>query len=409
MKFHSTVFLYVLLVLLIGALECHHHQPEQLQEQHNRRHSRYREVAEEINKGSVPFSPKRLEKMLEKAILKIIIGNLSPADMLLLQSLNYSMEEVLAIRERELTKLQDEKLIRERSASPEEPTTKVKKHVKHVTEGPPTVAKTEEFDFDSYNRQAALDYERMDSQQPWQEPTDSTEQQQRQETNVESLQDNQEHREFDRAMEPHVVFKIRYDDSEFDSGSEESKALMQARRRHSASNRAPKRHQEPKDKSFLDSAGASVFTPMPLVYKLQREDLTRSSSRTESYEVDNNSIGQRENSTEAFEVEVDNKTESSSSSSGRRSSEYEGLEWIEDDVYRVIPGAVDMGNYDSSRDETYSSEYEDEGINTIDEARNDTVGYQDDPTEENRVSGNTHHSLGNLSAMQQLAMAHRRE
>ena len=62
---------------------------------HGQKMRRSFETTEE--KNGIALNAKRFEKMMEKAILKIIIGDLNTADMLLLKSFNYSLK-VMALR-----------------------------------------------------------------------------------------------------------------------------------------------------------------------------------------------------------------------------------------------------------------------------------------------------------------------
>lgn len=447
-------------------------------------------------KGSVPFSARRLEKMLEKAILKIITGDLSTADMLLLKSLNYSLEEVLAIRERELSRRKDEELRKlaelksnGRRSYSEDPYGKRAKHWRHSStmeydsssrndadveasrgerkknryKEKASHDKDLDLDLDAYNRQAVADYENLSNferQQSWSDPADlDYEDESRRSSEEQSL-----HRSFDRAMEPHVVFKIRYDDSEFDSSSgsdERSKfagrdVLVPKSPKHRVTPTLRQTHTTVRNvaansfhaSSLLSSlppppsasssspssasSSATEHTPLPVVYQLGNfkgllvkpadYSETRSSFNTTESSGTNVVANVTSNATLGTAEELDNSTNDGESrvkdadSAARKISEYEGLEWVEDDVYRVIPAFADSLGYDDV-DENETSDYEEHGLpDTLPEngSENDTLEYQNDtpdPVKLFMANGNAsveNASLVNLS-YQQLALAHRRE
>ncbi|XP_050490295.1 uncharacterized protein LOC126873470 isoform X4 [Bombus huntii] len=404
-----------------------------------------RSLRGEEAKGTVPFSERRLEKMLEKAILKIITGDLSTGDMLLLKSLNYSLEEVLAIRERELNKKKDEELRKkenmkswskvlygdgekksrnwnknsmDRSSSKKPDFENVKREGKknrHVDRSP----SYKDFDFEAYNRQAILDYENLPSnlefQQSWSEPTvvDYEEA-----TKASKEQDvaNNLHRDFDRAMEPHVVFKIRYDDSEFDSssGSEESNKNHLRMPKHHVS---MMRHTTSRNtgNSFHASTSSplssTTATTVPLVYQLSSTNIKDKISEDKN---GTDTVVHVTNSTD--KIEVSKSVEKLSEN--KRISEYEGLEWVEDDVYRVIPEFVDSLGFENTEDNE-TSDYEDSTHDSRlnwnpEDNENDTLGYLNDTPDSvklfmanNNVSAGSL-PLANLSSYLQLAIAHRR-
>ncbi|CAD1474125.1 unnamed protein product, partial [Heterotrigona itama] len=430
----------------------------------------------EETKSGVPFSERRLEKMLEKAILKIITGDLSTGDMLLLKSLNYSLEEVLAIRERELSKKKDEELRKkenakswakvsyedgekksrnwskksmDRSSSRNPDFENVKREGKknrHVDKSSPSY---KDFDFEAYNKQAILDYENLPSnmefQQPWSEST-AVDYEEATETSEEQDAANNLHRDFDKAMEPHVVFKIRYDDSEFDSssGSDESNKNRLRTFKHHASSTI--RHTTSKNAG--NSFHASTPLPMssttaatvPVVYQLSNTNarsnyLTNNDYSTTTYSTTSSSTTTTESTVASDEMLEDkndtdiasvtnttDKMEVSKSgeklSENKRISEYEGLEWVEDDVYRVIPEFVDSLGFENT-EENETSDYEDSSHDSrlnwnIEEYENDTSGYLNDTPDSVKlfVANNNVSSgslpLANLSSYLQLAIAHRR-
>lgn len=429
---------------------------------------------EEI-KRTVPFSERRLEKMLEKAILKIITGDLSTGDMLLLKSLNYSLEEVLAIRERELSKKKDEELRKKESVkswtkvlyggdgerkvknwnkkstdrsfskNPDFETNKREgKKNRHVDRSP----SYKDFDFEAYNRQAILDYENLPSnmefQQSWSEPTAVDYEEVTKASKEEDIANNL-HRDFDRVMEPHVVFKIRYDDSEFDSSSssdETNKNRSRTSKHHDPSTTT--RH------AILKNAGNSfhVSTPpsmssttistLPLVYQLSSINVrsnylnndystTAASSTSSTTNTTTESIVPDEilNDKNETNIRIINSTDKASvlkneekTNENKKISEYEGLEWVEDDVYRVLPEFVDSLSFENT-EENETSDYEDSSHDSrlnwnTEENENSTLGYLNDTPDSVKlfVSNNNISAgnlpLANLSSYLQVAIAHRR-
>ncbi|CAG5092098.1 Protein of unknown function [Cotesia congregata] len=246
-------------------------------------------------KKITPFSTKTLESMLEKAILKIITGELSNGDLLLLRSLNYSLEEVLEIRERELAKKEDNLLSKENFSTGK-------------------FEDSDGVDVAEYNRQAVLDYETLANKM------------EEEKEEIQEVEPENEHLAFDKAMEPHVVFKIRFNETE-DQEGDLGGALPN-----------------------LDSGGSTPRSELGLF------------------------PGNRSNENDA------NLT--------RR--EYEGLEWVEDDVYRVIPEALDQEILQEFKEE--QEEEEEEKVEKLGD-------YAADQEVDN----------ANLSAYQQLALAHRRD
>lgn len=430
---------------------------------------------------TAPFSERRLEKMLEKAILKIITGDLSTGDMLLLKSLNYSLEEVLAIRERELSKKRDEQESRKKKEGARSWTKvlsyggdgerKVKNWNKKSTDRPfsrnpdsEVNGKREgkrsrhadgspsykDFDFEAYNRQAILDYENLPSnvefQQSWSEAVDYEEV-----TKASKEEDiaNNLHRDFDRVMEPHVVFKIRYDDSEFDSGSNSDETSKNRSRtsKHRPDSSTTTRHTTLRNAGnpfhaspSPPSMSSTTTATLPLVYQLSSINVrsnylsndysttAASSSRantntTESTVPDETSNGKNETN---IDVRVINSTDNKvsilknegKSNENKKISEYEGLEWVEDDVYRVLPEFVDSLSFENT-EENETSDYEDSSHDSrlnwnTEENENSTLGYLNDTPDSVKlfVSNNNISAgnlpLANLSSYLQVAIAHRR-
>ncbi|KAL0123080.1 hypothetical protein PUN28_007604 [Cardiocondyla obscurior] len=438
------------------------------------------------SKGSIPFSARRLEKMLEKAILKIITGDLGTAEMLLLKSLNYTPEEVLAIRERELDKRKDEEsrkveepgskkyydesLYRDKAkhwsynsmefeSSPRnDPDVAVLRSEKKKNRYKGKASHDRDFDFDAYNRQAVIDYENLASklelQQSWSEPA-SLDYEDESKNSEEQNPSRNMHRSFDRAMEPHVIFKIPYDDSEFDSsiGSDEKSKLTDedalalskglrhrvpsSLRHTTARNVANSFHASSLSTTFssapVASSAATGRTPLPVVYQLRNfkgvsSDYRKnqlSSGTTESpgpivastiiTNVTSNATAGAGNFTDSGKD--DEPPVEDAANATRRISEYEGLEWVGDDVYRVIPALADSLSYDDSiddseRDET--SDYEEQNLSFLpDGNENDTLEYQNDAPDTARLFianiSAENASQANLTAYQQLARAHRRD
>lgn len=402
-------------------------------------------------KGSIPFSTRRVEKMLEKAILQIITGDLSTANMLLLKSLNYTPEEVLAIREREFDKRKDEesKKITESSGRRSYDENLYGNRAKHwdynsmefdsssrydpdvdVSRKRNRYEERDEknLDFDAYNRQAVVDYENLASklelqQQSWSEPANFDYEEESKGTDEQDSSQNL-HRSFDRAMEPHVIFKIPYDDSEFDSdsGSDERSrfvdraALVPSK---DSKHRAPStlRHTTARNvaNSFHASSLSTVssssapsaatgHTPLPIVHQLGhfkdvRPNYIRNQSSFETTESPESTITS-DTAANMFNVTStdipmmdfnDSFVENADNDTDRKISEYEGLEWIAEDIYRVIPAYADSLDYNFNDNET--SDYDERMMNILpEESENDTLEYQSDALDQ------TKHFMANVNA-----------
>ncbi|XP_077260402.1 uncharacterized protein LOC143896401 isoform X1 [Temnothorax americanus] len=451
-----------------------------VQSESSKKNVEYSEVLD--SKGSIPFSARRLEKMLEKAILKIITGDLGTAEMLLLKSLNYTPEEVLAIRERELDNRKDEELrkIEEsnekkynnenlyrdkakhwnynsmelESSSRNDPDVDVARNERKKNRYKGKASYDKDFDFDAYNRQAVIDYENLASklelQQSWSEPANfdyETESRNSEEQNP----SQNIHQDFDRAMEPHVIFKIPYDDSKFDSSfgsNEKSKfidrdALVLSKdlkhriplslRHTTARNVANSFHASSlsttsSSSSSSASSATTGHTPLPIVYQLRNFEDVRSDhpknqpsfSTTEFPEpittsaiITNVTSNATFNITDFADSANDDKlsVKDADNTTNRKISEYEGLEWVGDDVYRVIPAFADSLGYDNT-DET--SDDEEQNLDIFPEGNeNDTVEYQNDALDPTKLfTANANGSIENasqtnLTLYQQLARAHR--
>ncbi|XP_012139730.1 uncharacterized protein LOC100881679 isoform X2 [Megachile rotundata] len=422
-------------------------------------------------KGSIPFSERRLEKMLEKAILKIITGDLSTGDMLLLKSLNYTLDEILEIRERELGKKKEEesrkkesakswakahygdgekkskykdKNSMDRSASKKLVFGETKREGKKNRHADKSVYK--DFDFEAYNRQAILDYENLPSnvefQPSWSEAA-SFDYEETTKASKEQEVANNLHRDFDKAMEPHVVFKIRYDDSEFDSssGSDETGKNRSKTSKHRVSSTMKHTTSKNHSDSFQTSTPATLSSTvtdansLPVVYQLNNLNNVKGnypnnvySSTTSSSTPGTSSTTEKTVPEETTKKVLEEKTSVPVQTNDSRTeekvvgnkkiSEYEGLEWVEDDVYRVIPEFVDSLDFENTEGNE-TSDYEDSSHDSrprwnTEDSENDTAEYQNDATDSvklfmtNSNASINNLPLANLSTYLQAALDYRR-
>ncbi|XP_034951736.1 uncharacterized protein [Chelonus insularis] len=343
---------------------------------------------------TVPFSPKTLETMLEKAILKIITGDLSTGDMLLLRSLNYSLEEVLTIRERELAKKNDResKNRKKNKHNSQENEDKITKNFGEPEEEFEEDSEEDEdvIDVDAYNRQAVLDYENLANKMEA-ELKESREKNSGIEDKNKDIQTDK-HVAFDDALEPRVIFKIRYNDSDMNSVIENNEQIV---KKNTIDTNVEKNIGSSASSDFYSSMWnpfhSSELSTLPIPYQLSVSE--ESSKEKQS------------NSTKNVEKEnLDLKNENVNAT--RRIQEYEGLEWVEDDVYRVVPEALN----DEMENEEVIEEFH--SLNSSnEEMANDDLGYQANsnlPQEDGASSWNDN-GVGNLSTYQQLALAHRRD
>ncbi|XP_032670683.1 uncharacterized protein LOC116843898 isoform X2 [Odontomachus brunneus] len=395
-----------------------------------------------------PFSARRLEKMLEKAILKIITGDLSTADMLLLKSLNYTFEEILAIREQEFSRRKDEEKTKKlydsmviESSSSNDPDVEVSKSERKKNRYKEQ-ASYDDFDFDTYNRQAVIDYENqasnLEQQQSWPEQA-VVDYEDESKSSKEQDQSRNLRRNFDRAMEPHVIFKIRYDDSEFDSssGSNERPRFRDAFVSKDLKHRAPSTLRHTTSKNVASSFHASSsspssssssspssltvgYTPLPVVYQMRnlrdvKPDFLKnqhSIAMMASPEPNDTVIINTTLNATTSDATTDSMNDSNSSvhdESKKKISEYEGLEWVEDDVYRVIPSLADSLGYEDA-DENGTSDYEESNLAYLpEENENDTLEYQNDTPVRlfNLNTSMERMPLTNQSARHQMALVHR--
>ena len=299
----------------------------------------YSRNGSEPGKDMIPYSYKKLDKMMKKAILQIILGELRPADMLLLKALNYTLEEVMAIREHELSRIKKEKEFEARMKKVwEEEMLNVKYQHRKMNR---------ESNIEAYNRQAVYDYENEPTAPAAAGPSsvntdyDDSAMAGEKETTVteESFRQG-----FDKVMEPHVVFKIRYDDSEFDSSSDE-KARTIARNHHT---KTLLRTEKVKSSSV---AGESFQAPnaggdrvAPALSALDLEDFNRQAI----LDYENLVPGAGRVSAESYEASTSSTSTTTTTTTTekpvdepKKKVEYEGLEWVGGDVYRVIPEAME--------------------------------------------------------------------
>ncbi|XP_012270002.1 uncharacterized protein LOC105694170 isoform X2 [Orussus abietinus] len=439
------------------------------------------DIRSEPTNGSVPLSTKRLEKMLKKAILKIITSDLSSAEMLFLKSLNYSFEEVMAIRERELGR---KKMEAELRAEDEEDQSKKGPLLGAISRRRKKPQRTrnqqdfrqpdtdgnrmeldyedlkrerdwrkelihekrvhdKDFDFDAFNKQAVYDYEneasRLERGQSWKDLTTHENKEDQGRSNQEETGIGSDfHRSSVRAMEPHVIFKIRYDDSEFDSSSDEKTkpgAKENGAQRGHSFHADTTYQRTPLPLAHRVHLGRSRYLDLPRNVEVPGETIlvppgTDVAPTGEPLEIPSSSSLDLENDTlpadgvngtrdNEIVQQIDRGTEFLGNDSlvPRRVSEYEGLEWVEDDVYRVIPEVVESLNYDNEENET-SDYYEQntyyQGPSSVSED-NDTADYLNespDPVQHfvaNANGSNDSFPTGNLSTYHQAALAHRRD
>ena len=456
-----------------------------LEKQDRRNHGRKmrRSLGATEEKSGIALNAKRLEKMMEKAILKIITGDLSTADMLLLKSFNYSFEEVMAIRERELGKKNEPKILNfQKISTDQEKDQQNLESIESLTEplqanrleidsalsstlapisekkkkAKKTKTPDQVFDFDTYNKQAVIDYENAANKMAQQSELETALSVSDYDYRTRDDHDDQDLRTtLNDTMEPHVIFKIRYDDSEFDSSSNEkarklSKELgaISLPNTHSnfmipwqvkkntdqvastnvdtsnGFNTTPGNHE---NKTFLESSG-DLRSTLPIVYRLgnfvtPHEDPIRSTTDQEPNLTKNASLDSFESSGNAEigndNVSVDTMAKNESFGDDEKIREYAGLEWVEDDVYRVIPEAMDLLNYDLTQTDSDNGTIEDsEGNGTssidldsridYDEKKNDTIGFQNENGED-IISNSSNLPNVSLSVYQQIALARRQE
>lgn len=447
MKFF--VFLLLMILATDASSHHHHHRHHGYYPEHRQEDSHVDVVEREIGVGSkndadalqtessetnkkhsetlnnveaLPFSPRRLERMLEKAILRVITGDLGAAEMLMLKSLNYTPEEVHVIRQREFERKRKDEELRKRAEKRfyNENLYGNKANNWNSMEVPDSTSRNDpdddnsanekrknqyddkDFDFDKYNRQAVIDYEdrasKYNPQHSWSETMNF------------DYEDESRISGERNSMEPHVIFKIPYDDSEFDSSSDERPSKVEPKhrapstlRQTTAKNVANSFHASSlsSSSSSFASSAATGHSPLPVVYQLGKDSRSNYARKGRSF-----STTPEPETPEP--VDIANAMSSTTENTvSKKTSEYEGLEWVEDDVYRVIPEFEDLQIY---ADENEQSDYEGQNPDGND---TDTAGYQNDDPDSVKLYGmnasNENASQTNLSAYQQMMIAHHRE
>lgn len=446
----------------------------------------------ELDNDKIPYSYKKLDKMLKKAILKVIIGEMRPSDMMLLKALNYTLEEVMAIREHELSRIKEEEAFAAKAKKQREQEALSAKYqaAMHRRSSAGHYKKTSrESSFDAYNKQAVYDYENgplNEEVAPTSSSSYSSSKADYEDAKVDADYDDKAtvvteenfRQNFDRAMEPHVVFKIRYDDSEFDSGSDERSRMILRNHRtktilklDNAKSSATNSFQAPGHSgehtaaaAAANSAGLAAALEEPAQVEaastrsrnlddfnrqamLDYENLVASgkfngldadndnddtdaeektrqfSSRDDSAKALNSSrhpeedVEQQRNESATTEMSLSKaEEEAMMTTEKKRVSEYEGLEWVGGDVYRVKPEAMEaLLNYEdelaAAAADYENREEEEEGNSlqapyaSLDDLVNDTADYQNDATD---ALGNFTDNQ-NLTSYQRLTLAQRRE
>lgn len=294
-------------------------------------HLRHRRSGEPAS-GGVPYNPKKLDKMMNKAILQIILGDLHSSDMKLLKALNYSAEEVMLIRRRELGQKS----------------------------------------LEAFNRQSVSDYENLGD-----------------ETTEESSPARQQ---FNKAMEPHVVFKIRSED--FDENSGGNNPFQVSGRTNDLPNYS---------RNFA--------------YDEDLEGQNDTNSVNDYFENEIKGGYERDYDNEELE-RLERLMNLVNNGSEDKKTEYEGLEWVGGDVYRVIP-EVEFGRRHRPRENANRRSERDKPSSSYDEIYNDTLDHRNDYYADNDGDDNANRQNDSVavqaptanftSAHQRFAMAHRQE
>ncbi|KAK0078312.1 hypothetical protein PV326_009449 [Microctonus aethiopoides] len=396
---------------------------------------------------TVPFNPKNMERMLEKAILKIIMGNLSTGDMLLLKSLNYTLEEVLAIRERELAKKIDDDLQNRHKIKPKSKLSRNNNHtnVKKIKKSKIKKSDDQIFDIDAYNRQAVYDYENLankmeeDSKLSRNDYEDPYENEKNTNENNNNKNDEENiHLNFDRAMKPHIIFKIRYEDLDLNSNTTElsnehldTTTIATSTTEIDLSNpllisTSTTTNGNYNKNTFQYTTDSTSSFPLPYKWTTTSVSLNNNENTTI---IDSSELLSLNNTDQltTTEVSVINniknetimKIQKDKKLNNKRVSEYEGLEWIEDDVYRVIPEALndetisEVNNNNNNYDEQLSTTDEmmtnDDNYNSSISNDNNRNVYQEDLPQVELDHSRNENSFGNLTSYQQLTLAHRRD
>ncbi|XP_014236350.1 uncharacterized protein LOC106658758 isoform X1 [Trichogramma pretiosum] len=345
--------------------------------------------------NKIPYSYKKLNTMLNKAILQIILGELRPADLLVLRAFNYTLDDVMAIREHEFKKNKYEASIRRRSSAAHQQNKKIDHDVQS--------------DFDSYNKQAVFDYENAASQAPVKFDYDD----------VKLVAEDTAHQSFDKAMEPHVVFRIKPDDADFDSSSSDERSEIVGLKAYRTKTivKSDDEENSAKRHSFqLSSANDKLTIAENDLEGRASTDYENRVPGDQDYYAPHGKFDQSANraqqrSDDSFVVNATN----DETTSAQKGEEYEGLEWIGGDVYRVKPDAMEtLLNYDAELTET-TSDYDGKdddvwkqmnGYPTVTDIINDTDDYQRD------IESTANETLAdnqNLTSYQRFAMAQRQD
>lgn len=424
--------------------------------------------AETENRPDNPLSARRIEKMLKKAILKIITGDLSEADMRLLNSLNYDADQVRAIREQEMQKRKSKIATSQDKRNPQslyETENENLKRDRDWTEYSSREHKS--FDYEAYNNQATYDYENAastfestmgtvnDSISDYEDQLNSSN------SSTEILEKSTEM----PIRKPNIIFKIRYNDSEFDSSSEEQPTFSSTEETHRSAYNGTGNY-FPTATTSVNSSPAPVVrrivtdrelwnftknyfatTDSSLVYENEIVSKNVSSTNESSstigstqspeliYRYDNlpNVINGEDNygngefisistlsssTTETPEVaetsQSDNNATELSSTTHRA---YKGLRWVQDNVYQVIPeyidslesGAIENETLDSLYHPTVYQNHDDVAFKnvTVTSSPDEVDGMQNNPSELDQIFRSNHNisveNVVNLTARQQLA------
>lgn len=393
-----------------------------------------------------PISKKRIQKMLKKAIIQIITGDLTTADMSLLKSLNYDAEQVRMIREEEFKKRRNHQ---DAILKKQKPRNRADDgHQKSNPEPDWRDISSESLPargnadvYDSYNKQATLDYEIAaenleSSNGSW---TDSLpEYDDRMKSSTDELPDNGE------SLQPKVVFTISYNDSEFDSSSEENP-------RRSTGEENPQSGLNGTGNNFPAAVTPANSSPAPVDDQIdtfsELWNITGNYFSTTEDPVEDNDVNSRtiptvkktedtkstvngterfryENSEKTFEdvflsvaalsstTETPDVTNDSTSNENRTvlSTKYKGLRWVQDNVYQVIPEYIDSLQSEIMENDTSDSSYDDALYQNLDDVviknltiSEDLVSVDDGMTNDAPDSSQLPRSIANLTAHQQMA------
>lgn len=166
----------------------------------------------EINKNlSAEFSnSQKIDNMLEKAVLKIMTGNLTKSDIQLLKSLNYSSNEIFEFRENQKTRKKAElhKICKTKALNSMNDTLLSSLERNRIYE-------SKEIEFEEYNRRAVYDYENMVAE--FEIDESSVDDVIKKETFQDIYQNG------NKVMNSEIILKLRYDSS---FSSEKSQSLM---------------------------------------------------------------------------------------------------------------------------------------------------------------------------------------